>query len=213
MTKQALKTLPPHYELHGTLDLSKNKLVAIGLNIVAAGFFPLFGWMALLFLSTVRPDTGSIIFEVGSRLEAVGTWGAIAVLIVLQIVMIILHELAHGLFFWYFTRERPVFGLKLPYAAYAAAPDWYLPRNQHFVVGLAPFVLITLTGIMLLPIIPARAVPTILFVIVSNAAGAVGDFWMVVWLLNQPRESLVRDTGSAITIYRAKDPERCVSEL
>jgi len=180
---QALKTLPLHYRLHGTLDLSKSKLVATGINIAAAGFFFLFGWMALLFLAVVREDTGPIILQAGGRLEAIGTLPAIVVLVALQFVMVVLHEFAHGLFFWYFTRERPVFGLKLPYAAYAAAPDWYLPRHQHLMVGLAPFVLITLAGLTLLPIVPAPAVPVILFVVVSNAAGAVGDFLMVAWLL------------------------------
>ena len=199
---QALKTLPPGYEHHGTLDLSKNKVVVIGVNIIAAGVFFLFGWMAVLFSSMVRIDTALAMLTTFVRLEAAGVLVVVVVLLVLQVIMVVLHEFVHGIFFWYLTRERPVFGLKFPYAAYAAAPDWYLPRNWHLVVGLAPFVLITLGGLAVLALVPALAVPPLLFVLVSNAAGAVGDFVMVAWLLRQPGESLVRDTGSAIMIYR-----------
>ena len=113
-----------------------------------------------------------------------------------------LHEAAHGAFFWVFTRERPAFGLEPPFAAYAAAPDWYLPRRQHLVVGLAPFTLITLVGLALLPVVPAFVVPVLLLIMVTNAAGSIGDSVMVVWLLTQPRDILVQDTGAAINIYR-----------
>ena len=199
---QAVKILPPHYELCRTLDLTKSKLVTTGVNLAAVVFFFLFGWLVLLFLAIARTDTAAIVAKIGSRYDSISIVVAIAVLIGLQIVMVILHELAHGTFFWIFTRERPVFGLKGLHAAYAAAPDWYLPRNQHLIVGAAPFVLITLAGLTLLSIAPPTLVPALLFVIVSNGAGAVGDFMMIAYLLGQPKEALVRDTGSAITIYR-----------
>jgi hypothetical protein len=199
---RAVKTLPPQYELYRTLDLTKNRLVTTGVNLVAVAFFFLFGWLVLLFLTIARTDTAAIVAKIGSRFDTISTVAAIAVLIGLQIVMVVLHELAHGTFFWVFTRERPVFGLKSLHAAYAAAPDWYLPRNQHLIVGAASFVLITLAGLTLLPIVPPTMVPALLFVIVSNGAGAVGDFMMIAYLLGQPKETLVRDTGSAITIYR-----------
>jgi len=147
---QPSRELPPRYELHGTLDISKSRLMAAGMNMAAAGSFFLFGWMALQFLRMTRSDAGSIVVGLSGRMgivDAAGVTLAVAVLVILQIIAVVLHEAAHGAFFWYFTRERPVFGLKLPYAAYAAAPDWYLPRSQHLVVGLAPFVLITLAGL------------------------------------------------------------------
>ncbi|MCP4541758.1 MAG: DUF3267 domain-containing protein [Chloroflexi bacterium] len=143
----------------------------------------------------------AIAWETSARLQNVGVLMAVVIVISIQIVMVILHEAAHGIFFWYFTRERPVFGLELPFAAYAAAPDWYLPRRQHLVVGLAPFVLLTLIGVVLLPIVPAFVVPVLLLIIVTNAAGSTGDFVMVIWMLVQPRNMLVQDTGVAITIY------------
>jgi hypothetical protein len=60
-----------------------------------------------------------------------------------SVLIIPLHELVHGLLFWVFTRRRPLFGLRLPFYAFAAAPvDVYLPRNPYLVVALAPLVLL-----------------------------------------------------------------------
>ncbi len=203
---QACKTLPLDYQTYKTLDLSQNKLVTLGLNLVGLGGFGLFGWLALRLLGTVRPDAVAIAWETGAKLHTIGILAAVVTVIVVQIVMVVLHEAAHGAFFWAFTRERPAFGLEPPFAAYAAAPDWYLPRRQHLVVGLAPFTLITLAGLVLLPVVPAFVVPVLLLIMVTNAAGSSGDFVMVAWLLAQPRDILVQDTGAAINIYRpAKD--------
>jgi len=129
---QPSRELPPHYELHGTLDISKSRLMTAGMNMAAAGSFFLFGWIALQFLRMTRSDAGSIVIGLSGRLgivDAAAVIVAISVLVILQIIVVVLHEAAHGVFFWYFTRERPVFGLKLPYAAYAAARRraWPLP--------------------------------------------------------------------------------------
>lgn len=191
---QAVQTLPPGYQPGGTLDLAKNKVALIGLNIAGLGSFFLFGWVSLRITLALRPDLTS--FSVGGNGIL---WLALG-LLAITVVQVVVHELIHGLFFWLFTRERPRFGFKGAYA-YAAAPDWYLPRNQHMVVGLAPLVVITLLGFLFVSIVPGWAIPGLLFAIVSNAAGAVGDIAVVTWLLFQPRATLVRDVGDAITLY------------
>lgn len=104
-------------------------------------------------------------------------------------------------FFWLFTGERPKLGWKWLYA-YASAPDWYLPRNQHLVVAAAPLLLITAAGLTLLTFVPEPALPAILIATVANAAGSIGDVVVLILLLFQPREALVQDTGDAIHIYR-----------
>jgi hypothetical protein len=198
---KACKTLPPNYRTYKTLDLSQNRLAALGLNIVGLVGFGFFGWLALLLLRVLRPDAVAIAWETGVKLQAIGALLAVVTVVGIQTAMVVLHEAAHGVFFWYFTRERPAFGLELPFAAYAAAPDWYLPRRQHLVVGLAPFVLVTLVGLALLPVVPVFVVPVLLLIMVTNAAGSTGDFVMVAWMLTLPKDILVQDTGAAITIY------------
>ena len=86
--------------------------------------------------------------------------------------------------------------------AYAAAPEWYLPRQHHVAVALAPLVVMTLVGLLWLPVAPAVVVPPLLLVLVLNASGAVGDLVTVIWLLKQPRATFVRDRGDTITLYQ-----------
>ncbi|NJN17657.1 MAG: DUF3267 domain-containing protein [Oscillochloris sp.] len=72
--------------------------------------------------------------------------------------------------------------------AYAAAPDWYLPRRPYFSVALAPLLAISLLGIGMLLIVPATWIPVVLLAIVLNAAGAIGDLPVAAWLLSSRQQ-------------------------
>lgn len=194
---QPQKQLPPHYAVAGALDLSRNRWALIGLTMGSIAAFFLFGWLALALLAALRPDLGSLGFQVGAGNLLPFLLGFVALLAM----TVIAHEAIHGLCFWLFTRERPRFGFKGMYA-YAAAPDWYLPRRQHLIVTLAPLVVITVIGLLWVWIAPVAVVIPLLLVVVLNAAGAVGDLVAAVWLLAQPATTLVRDSGDAITLYR-----------
>jgi hypothetical protein len=194
---QPTRTLPPDYAPRGSIDLSTNHTAMLALSIASVVALLVFGVLALYITALVRPDIAGGEFSLGASELLIG----LVAVLVLTFLMIVVHELIHGLFFWLFTRERPTFGFKGAYA-YAAAPDWYMPRNQYAVVGLAPLVLMTLAGLALLLVIPVWAIPSLLFVVVTNAAGAVGDIAVVGWLLLQPRATLVNDIGDAVTLYR-----------
>jgi hypothetical protein len=193
---QPAKTLPPDYAPRGSIDLSTNQKAMFALSIASIVALLVFGVLALAITAMLRPDVTAGQFSFGISDLLIG----LIAMLVLTFFMIVAHEVIHGLFFWLFTRERPIFGFKGAYA-YAAAPDWYMPRDQYAIVGLAPLVLITLAGFALLSVIPAWAIPSLLFVVVTNAAGAVGDIAVVGWLLLQPRTTLVNDIGDAVTLY------------
>jgi hypothetical protein len=108
--------------------------------------------------------------------------------------------LIHGIFFWLFTRERPKFALKAGYA-FAAAPDWYLPSSQYILVGLSPFVAITILAILFSAFVNSSVVPYLLLIATFNAAGALGDLIVVAWVLRQPRSILVRDQGDKFSSF------------
>jgi hypothetical protein len=122
------------------------------------------------------------------------------ILVALYVVMIVLHEAVHGVCFWWYTRARPYFGISWRYA-YAAAPDWYIPRNAYFVVALSPAVVLTVVGLFLIMTLPPPAVLPVAFVVIMNGAGAVGDFVVAVWLLRRTPQTLVNDVGDAMTLY------------
>lgn len=203
---QATKTLPEDYQAYATIVLAKNKRLFLFLNLLGLVLFVGFGWLfvqiALLLRPAVAPllhvidtnSSGGILFT----LPIAWIPGALAAFFLVPV----LHEAAHGLFFWLFTRTRPRFAYKLVYA-YAAAPDWYLPRGPYLLVGLAPLILLSLLGVALLPVLPLLLLPGLLAFLVLNASGAVGDIAMICWLLFQPATLLARDTGDAVTLYRA----------
>lgn len=192
-----LASLPSHYSQRGRLDLGQQRAAALAINVGAIILVFVFGWLFLNYTVAVRPDMELLRLEAGNLLDLVWFLGWLLLIASIQVG---LHEAIHGLFFWSFTGSRPKFGFTGLYA-YAAAPDWYLPRNQHLITSLAPFVLITLAGLGLLLVLPAGLVASVLVIITLNAAGSIGDLVVALWLLSLPRSTMVLDAGEAITIY------------
>lgn len=193
-TMQPTRTLPPGYAPYFTLDLSKNVRLTLLLNLVAILLFAVFGWLFLRIAILIMPP------EQFSGSMAITGFTLLGCLVA-YILMLVLHELVHGAFFWLFTRQRPHFGFKGAYA-YAAAPDWYLPHRQYMWVGISPLVVLSLFGMLILLILPPGALLPWLVALAGNAAGAVGDALIVGWLLFQPDTVLVQDHGDAVTAYR-----------
>ena len=192
----ATKNIPAGYQPSGTLDLSENKWMVLALSLASIGIFVLVSGLLLVLLPSFRPAVEAMEFRVGA-VELV-LLGALLVL------TITLHEAVHGVCFWLVTHERPTFGFMGLYA-YAVAPGWYLPRNQYLLVALAPLMLISLGGLLLLLVLPVAALAAVLFVIVTNAASAIGDILVAAWLLRRPRLMLVHDAGTAVTLFQPSD--------
>jgi hypothetical protein len=165
------------------------------LNIAALFMLVLSGWLMLWVTAIIRPDV-----TLSGSFGAVEVLLGAAMILAALVFMLVLHEAIHGLFFWVYTRARPRFGFKGAYA-YAAAPDWYIPRNQYIIVGIAPLILMTLGGIALLPVVPEWLLLPLVIIVVMNASGAVGDIAVVGWLLFLPQHTLIRDLGDAMTMY------------
>lgn len=198
---QPTQSLPANYAPYKTIDLTTNTRAMVILNIGALVLLLLGGWLLLWLLEVLRPD---IISDGTVSIGGLHVVLMLLLLIGLLGLMIIIHEAIHGAFFWLYTRSRPYFGFKGMYA-YAAAPEWYIPRNQYLVVGIMPFVLITLVGLLLLPVAPAWLLLPVLFVVLMNASGAAGDVLIVGWLLLLPAHTLINDLGDAITLYRPEE--------
>ncbi len=189
----ATRNLPEVYQEINRVDLKQNIRLAVILNLAAIPVFFAAGWFFLQIIAIVRPD-GNLL------------WGALAgtgnlVLLLLGVfAMIIIHELVHGLIFWLITRDRPVFAFRFLYA-YAAAPSWFIPRNQYIVIGLAPLVLISLAGMLLFLWLPIYGVAVTLVLISFNAAGAVGDLAISGWLLTKNADLYICDQGDAALVF------------
>ncbi len=192
---QATKTLPHNFALFHSLDLTNRKLL-IGMNVMGVLLLFVFGWLFWGIAAWLMPQLFLLQLQIFFRAMRIST-----VLLTIALV-VVLHELCHALFFWLFSRERPQIGFNLLYA-YAAAPDWYFTRNQFVLIGLAPVLLLTLAGLVALPWVSVVTTSHLVLGLTVNAAGAIGDFIVVMWVLGQPANILLRDEGTAVSAYRA----------
>ena len=186
------QTLPVGYIRSGQIDLKKNKRLAIILNIGAfIVFIPMF-YLLPGFTALVRPQitnfSGTI--TIGNMLGALG----------LTVVVLIIHEIIHGLFFWIFSHGRPVFALRTLYA-YAGAPTWFFPKRQYANTALGPLVIIGAVGLLLLLLAPISWIPMIAFLVALNTGGAMGDLLVFIRLLKCSPTSFTNDTGDVVTFY------------
>ncbi len=198
------KTLPSHYRLFKRLSIRENAPLVL-LNIVSLAAFGIMGVILLLLLQWLRPHDVAEIFTFTIE-GASSLLIAILILLGLSILMMVVHEAFHGVFFWHFTRTRPRFGFRGAYA-FAAAPDWFIPRTPYLITSLAPLIGISLIGGLLMLILPIRWVPALFLVILLNAAGAVGDMWVAWWLVRCPADALSNDCGDVTCLYVPDAPQ------
>jgi hypothetical protein len=194
---KATQVLPPNYHLSGKFNL-KNARQVISMNLV--GFVLLilsiwfFGWLAIRMRGTSAISFSFEFSSISSSLFSVGK------LILVIFLILVLHEAIHAIYFWVFSRHKPLVGFKGFYA-YASMPGWYFPRNQYLLIGIAPLVIISLLGIICLAILPIASIYLVLVALVMNTSGAVGDIFVVLWLFTKPQSTMALDKIDSIEFY------------
>lgn len=197
---QPTQTLPSNFALTGTIDITKDQRLLLVLNVLGLFFLVAGGWLFFVAIIALRPTVANTQFSILFSTSLLETLLLIAAVLALTVVHILIHEAIHGMCFWWFTRSMPRFAFRWTHA-YAAAPDWYLPRNHYLLTALAPLVVISLAGLLLAWVVPAGWLLAVWFVLTSNAGGSVGDIWVAIWLLRQPADSLANDRGDAVSLY------------
>lgn len=204
MKTTAIRQLPEHYALIRKLDIRERKNLIL-MNVWGVVLLIL-SWIGFTRLSNlIRPENSHSVFSfsIDNPLRGILDLG---LPLVATVVMLVVHEALHGVCFWWFTKTRPKFAYKGFYA-YAAAPDWYLTKGQYLITGLAPLVIIDLICVALMFIIPLLWLPLLLWILILNTSGAVGDLWMVYGLLRSPADVLARDQGDVLEFYAPLNPQ------
>ena len=195
------QVLPGTYQLSANLNLAKDIKLAIALNIASLGMFAGSVLLSFKFLQVLRPSLFTDPSEGLFSGYLSGTFLVTLIILISVIIgMIFLHEAIHGLFFWLFTGGRPKFGFRGFYA-YAAAPDWFIPKQAYLIISLAPLVVISVVGFGLMLILPPAWVLPILLLVTMNASGAVGDLYAFFWLLLKPKGLYIQDFGDRMAVY------------
>ncbi len=117
------------------------------------------------------------------------------VLIILDVgVVIFFHEIIHASVVFITHGQKPKIGVR-GLIVYAAAPDSVLTKSQFIITALAPFLVISIIGCILIIFIPQGFWSWVFIPTVINAAAAGGDFMAVVWAFKQPKEAKFIDKG------------------
>jgi predicted CDP-diglyceride synthetase/phosphatidate cytidylyltransferase len=119
----------------------------------------------------------------------------------LMIILLVLplHELLHGLLITYFGHKAR-YGFKMT-VLYATADGAFFRRNEFIQIALAPLVLISAAGLILMLLFPAQLAQWIALGVVVNAAGAIGDLWMTAVALRFESSALIQDEEDCMRVF------------
>lgn len=122
--------------------------------------------------------------------------------------VLLLHEWIHGLAIRrvghtprYGWKTAGIGPLRVPVVLYATADGAYFRRDEFLVVALAPLVVITLAGLLIVALMPDALGVYVSVAVMLNGGGAIGDLWMSAVALGYPRHALVLDEADSIRIY------------
>jgi hypothetical protein len=195
----ALKALPPEYTLAQRLEVGSRRIFWL-LNlgsllplVIGAAFF--LGVDRLLIALNLHPLI-TIVSDKNSDTLLVIAMGVLAIL------LIVIHELCHGLAFQAFG-AKPRYGLNMrKFVAYASADDYYFSRDAYLIIALAPLVLISVGTILLMALTGGGLRFLMALLGAVNAGSSIGDLWFVVVCLHYPRDLLVRDYGDGAELFK-----------
>ncbi|MGT2844390.1 DUF3267 domain-containing protein [Streptococcus hongkongensis] len=120
------------------------------------------------------------------------------------ILIFVSHELVHGLFFKFFKPANKLkFGI-IPKAlmAYCISPGSIYKRHQMVIIGIAPFILISL---FLTILYGFNIISSLAYISLASlhASGCIGDFYYLYILIfkYRHRDILTEDTITGLIIY------------
>ncbi|HJE19907.1 MAG TPA: DUF3267 domain-containing protein [Aliicoccus persicus] len=182
-------------DLSAQKKISKWSIILMLLSIIpffAINIFsPSAGASALLLPESVSASLGG--FSIFVNVLAV---------IALFIVIIVVHEAIHGIFFKMFAPNKRVkFGFKSG-MAYATSPGSVFSRMQFTVIILAPFVVITTLLIIGMFVLPHGSYK---YLLVGHTAACIGDFYYVYLVIKHPHLKYCMDTDTGMSMYES-DP-------
>ncbi len=193
MIMKAFKTSEKIFKNKVVIDFQKDKKLLILVNLFSVLLFPVFYvffyYFSWLFGIIERQDQMAYYFFFKFL-----PYKYLILIFVILVVITVIHELIHGLFFYLITKEKPDFGYKVLYA-YVGAPDWFIKKKYFYLIGLSPFVLITLAGVVSLFLVGSYYLSVVLIPLAAHSAACIGDIWFNSMLLNKPEETYVNDNG------------------
>ena len=183
------------------LDFRNNKKQLIISYFLRAIGVIVFGYIFLLITNILANDSEVVLKElINIEIKSLPAILSVILIIIDVSIVIFLHELIHASVVFLTHRQKPRIGVR-GLIVYAAAPESVLTKTQFIITALAPFLLISIIGCMLIFFIPQSFLSWIFIPTVVNAAAAAGDFMAVLWALKQPENAKFIDEGDITYAY------------
>lgn len=188
-------SLPDNYQEVLSWRVTGQPGRVIALNVLGTFLLMGFGW--IFFTLAVRLGKLPANFEFGP--------GGIGITIVGILLILILHELTHGL-----TMQR--FGAKPRYGVlwkqmmfYATSPGFAYRRNNYVVIALAPLIFISFLVVLGMWLLQGTLWVALLGTCGTiNAAGAIGDMWITLIVLRYADTAYVMDERDGVRVFLPK---------
>lgn len=184
--------LPEGYEMIKRIDAVNN---SNDFRVINTGALTIIGLMLLMLIPVpfARPDF------VNRHVDMLLFWALLSLALALYMV---LHEAVHGIFIYLLGKQKPRFGIRLPYAY--AASDLYFDKRSYLLIALAPVFLFGIALLMLNILLPRSWFWFIYIVQMMNLSGSAGDAYLACLTGKMPDAVLVRDGGTDMTFYAKK---------
>lgn len=189
--------LPEGYTEAFRVDLRKDRKLfwlVNGLALLIA--------LALLWLGAVRHPFSALFQRMLRQLDEGDYLAYFAPLLCMflgAVIYMVLHELTHGVFMRFFSGAKPHYGFTGAYA-YAGSEAFFC-KAHYIVIALAPVVLLGIVIAILTAVLPEEWFWPVFFQQILNLSGAAGDLYVTVRFFRLPADMLVRDTGTAMTVF------------
>ena len=188
---KALETLPEAYREIYSIDLQKDKKMALRVNLLAL-FIALVLIVPMLFIVPI-----SSLFSMENGM--LSYFIRFIALIVLMVLYMVLHELVHGIAMKICGTKKVKYGFTGMYA-FAGSRDYYNKKSYIF-IALAPIVFWGIVIALVNPFVPTEWFWIIYLLQIINLSGAAGDLFVTVKFSRLPRDILVQDYGVGMKVY------------
>ena len=185
---KAVETLPEGYKEYYSIDLQKDKKLALLVNAIAL----IIAVLLIVPMHFVIPISSLFNFDDGiiTRLIA---------LIFLLIIYMVLHELVHGIAMKSCGTKKVKYGFTGMYA-FAGSNDYY-DKKSYIYIALAPIVLLGIIIAIINLVVPVEWFWVVYFIQITNLSGAAGDLFVTVKFSHFPKDILIKDHGVGMTVF------------
>ena len=188
---KAVENLPDGYREIYTIDLQKNKKMALVVNLVAV----VIAVLLVVPMHFVVPVSSLFSLENGMQ-NYMLRFGA---LLVLTILYMVFHELVHGIAMKICGTKKVKYGFTGMYA-FAGSNDYY-DKKSYIFIALAPGVLWGIVLVVVNLLVPIEWFWIVYLIQIINLSGAAGDLFVTVKFSRLPSDILIQDYGVGMRVF------------